>query len=377
MRLHVFSLPWTETTPEYLSCAYTQKVVKFCQMMMSLDHEVILYAGQNNEAPCTDHHPVITAKERKRWFGDDRLGISVDPTITWDPHSEPWTTMNGRIISLIANADKHDILCPVSGGCQHLVSQARPEMTVAEWAIGYEGVVTNNTWHWCFESQAWMHYIYAKQDVVNGRWYDTVIPNSFDPDDFEFQPTGGDYLLYMGRVIGRKGVQHAADIAKAAGMRLVVAGPGAKQKGKRVVSDEVNVEGEYAGVADKQTRSELLGGAAALLAPTLYIEPFGGVAVEAMLCGTPAVTTDWGAFPGTVKEGVSGARFRTIPEGVEAVNRATQLDRHGIREWAERYSIWNVRDEYDAWLRRLDGLWCDGRGVGDFYGHGARELVPA
>lgn len=38
-RFHVLTLPHTQVTAEYVACAYTQKIRKFCQMMMGLDHE--------------------------------------------------------------------------------------------------------------------------------------------------------------------------------------------------------------------------------------------------------------------------------------------------------------------------------------------------
>lgn len=366
MRLHVPSLPWTQTTPAYLSCAYTQKVVKFCRMMMSLGHEVILYAGVDNEAPCTEHHVVVPEDDRLLWYGGERWLPTQHARISWDPLTPPWTTMNSRVVELMRQGtlvDEHaDVICLISGFCQNDIALAWPDTQVAEWGIGYEGVVPNA--HWCFESYAWMHYVYAKQGMVNGRWYDVVIPNSFDPADFRLGDGDGGYLLYLGRMVYRKGPLVAAQIAQRLGMHLVCAGPGAdKVMGGGWRSEEEWVQGDhitYVGTVDAAHRADLLAGAAALLAPTLYIEPFGGVAVEAMLSGTPVVATPWGAFPETVRPGVSGYLFSTLAEGTAAVQAALELDRVGVRRWANRYSIWNVRDEYQRWLENVTGLRGEG-----------------
>jgi glycosyltransferase involved in cell wall biosynthesis len=104
-----------------------------------------------------------------------------------------------------------------------------------------------------------------------------------------------------------------------------------------------------------------MAGAVALLAPTLYIEPFGGVAVEAMLSGTPAITSDFGAFTETVETGRTGFRFRTLAEGAQAVGAATTIDPLGARERAvERFAMENVAPAYLRVLERLEGLYGAG-----------------
>lgn len=54
MRFHLPAFPHTETTAKYVNCAFTQKVVKFSKMMMARGHEVFLYGGATNDAPCTE-----------------------------------------------------------------------------------------------------------------------------------------------------------------------------------------------------------------------------------------------------------------------------------------------------------------------------------
>ncbi len=65
MRFHVVNLPHTQTTKEFLPCAYTQKVRNFCRMMMSLGHEVFLYGSEENDAPCTEFITCIRKDEQR------------------------------------------------------------------------------------------------------------------------------------------------------------------------------------------------------------------------------------------------------------------------------------------------------------------------
>lgn len=65
MRFHVISLPHTQTTKEYINCAYTEKVRRFCIMMKSLGHTVYLYASEDNEAPVDELITCITKQGRQ------------------------------------------------------------------------------------------------------------------------------------------------------------------------------------------------------------------------------------------------------------------------------------------------------------------------
>jgi glycosyltransferase involved in cell wall biosynthesis len=156
-----------------------------------------------------------------------------------------------------------------------------------------------------------------------------------------------------------------------AGRKLLIAGSGVTHaEPGRIKGDHVVIEGdhvEYVGPVGVLERNELMGLAHALLAPTTYIEPFGAVAVEAQLCGTQAITTDWGAFTETV---ASPFRFTTLEEAVSAIRRAAELDPAATRAAAlSRYSLEAIAPLYDDWLRRLDSLWSDG-----WY---TRDLRPA
>jgi glycosyltransferase involved in cell wall biosynthesis len=351
MRFHVVALPHTQTTKYYGPCAYTQKVRRFCDMMMNLGHEVFLYASQDNEAKCTEFVTIVTKDEQREWFGDHDFHKEVF-NITWGPADAHWLVSNRRASEEIGRRKQpRDFLCLIAGTCQQQIARAHPDLMPVEFGVGYQGTFSD---YCVFESYAWMHAVYATHGGgaagARGRFYDCVIPNYYEVEDFPFSADKDDYFLYLGRLTESKGVRVAVDTCRRLGRRLVVAGQGQPPD-----------YGEFVGVVDTAQRGELMSRAAAVFVPTLYVEPFGGVHAEAMLCGTPVLTTDWGVFTETVQHGTTGFRCRTLAEFCHAAEEVGTLDYRAIRDYAvSRFATDVVALQYQRYFERLETLWGEG-----------------
>jgi glycosyltransferase involved in cell wall biosynthesis len=347
MRFHVVSLPHTNTTQDFICCAYTEKVRKFCRMMKERGHTVYLYAGTENEAPCDELITCISEEDRAALVGDKPY---VESGFNW--WTPPWTKFNDAAAHGIrARAQPEDFLCLIGGIAQKAIADAHPTMQAVEFGIGYGGVFAP---YRVFESYAWMHVCYGSTNTnphaLDGRWYDAVIPNYFEVESFPFSAEKDDYYLFIGRLTERKGFQIAADVCEKMDKRLVIAGGGTPP-----------TYGEHVGVVDAKRRGELMSRAKAVFVPTVYLEPFGGVAVEAMLCGTPVITTDWGAFTETVIQGVTGFRCRIESEFCSAVDKVGLLDPATIRAHAvDNYSLDVIARKYEDYFQRLLTLWGNG-----------------
>ena len=347
MRFHVISLPHTNTTKNFISCAYTEKVRRFCNMMKSLGHTVYLYAGTKNEAEVDEFITCISEEDRAEFVGDKHFA-----DVIFDANNKYWKIFNNKAIEEIGKRiEQKDFICIIGGICQKPIADAFPGNMSVEFGIGYTGVFSN---YRVFESYAWMHMIYsAWKDPysVDGRFFDTVIPGYLDPDMFPYQPNKDDYYFYIGRMINRKGVQIASETCKEIGARLILAGSGF----------DIPKYGEYIGPVGAEKRAELMGKAIATFAPTLYIEPFGNVVVEAQACGTPTITTDWGAFTETNIDGVTGYRCRTLDEFCRAAENVKSLDTYNIHKRAvELYSVDTIALKYDKYFGQLYTLWDKG-----------------
>jgi len=368
MRFHVIGLPHTQTHRRHCACAYTMKVLNFCRMMKSLGHEVVHYGAEGSQVECDEHVQTISLAEQLLLIGPHDYRRHTY-SVPWDHELPHWQLANSRtIVELLRRAQQRDFLCLIGGGAQKPIADAvtRAGVLPVEFGIGYTGTFAP---YRVFESYAHMHTLYGAAHPsgdTDGRFCDCVIPNYYDPEDFPAGEGRGGYFLYIGRLIRRKGIQIAVDTAGQLGARLLVAGQGCKEtQPGRIVADDGSVyeaEGlEYAGFADIRRRAQLMGAARAVFVPTLYLEPFGGVNAEAQFCGTPVITTDWGAFPETVEQARTGYRCRTLRQFVDAAQNVDRLNRHYIRTRAQqRWSMWNIRHRYQAYFEQLYDLWDAG-----------------
>lgn len=346
MRFHVVALPHTQVTKEFSGCAYTEKVRRFCIMMHDLGHEVYLYAGENVDAPVTKLITCISEERRAQAVGNGHYTQA-----SFDTEALHWRIFNTNVIRLMQrDLEPQDFICVIGGSAHKPIADAYPKHISVEFGVGYGGVFSK---YRVFESYAWMHSIYAgwkNPTTVDGQFYDTVIPGYLEPDMFPLGKGDGDYYLYIGRLIERKGYRIAQEVCERLGKRLILAGPG-PQDGY----------GEFVGSIGPEQRAELMGSAIATFAPTLYIEPFGNVVIEAQTCGTPTITTDWGAFTENNEHGVTGFRCRTLQEFINAAENVKTLDRARIREQAiAKYSLDVIGRKYEAYFQRLLTLWDKG-----------------
>ena len=104
---------------------------------------------------------------------------------------------------------------------------------------------------------------------------------------------------------------------------------------------------EVVGFADYETRKNLYRDAKGVLCLSKFLEPFGGVAVEAMLSGTPVISVDWGAFTETVQHGHTGYRVRSFEQLLFACRNIDRIDPDNCRTWAQNYSLDAIAPRYE------------------------------
>ncbi len=166
-----------------------------------------------------------------------------------------------------------------------------------------------------------------------------VIHHGLDLARFPYGPDGGDYLLALGRMNHDKGIDRAIDIARRAGMPLLIAAkmrePAEQRYFAEVIEPHLDDRIRYIGEVGHADKVRLLQGARALLNPIRWPEPFGLVMIEALACGTPVVTTNHGAAPEIVTHGETGFLSDDDAELVQAVLAAGGLSRAACRARAE------------------------------------------
>lgn len=186
--------------------------------------------------------------------------------------------------------------------------------------------------------------------------YAATIHHGIELSQFNFVGTPGDYLLFFGRIHPDKGTHQAIEVAKRAGIPLVIAG---------IVQDEEyfreqvepHIDGtsvRFVGAVGPAERNRLLGGARALLHLVSFAEPFGLSVVESLATGTPVIATPLGSMPELIRNGKTGFLVSGIDEAVLRVGQVDTLDRNVCRRDAvERFGADRMIDDYLALLAKI------------------------
>ena len=346
MRFHILGIPHTVTNKEYVACAYTQKVLKFGKMMKARGHEVIHYGHEESDLVCDEHVTVITNNDLDVSYGNHDWRNNF---FQFRNEDHAYSVFHNNAIREVGRRKKpNDFLLAFWGHGVRPVCDAHNDMIVVEPGIGYPDG------HWArwrvFESYS-MHAAVNGLDKVRActqDWYHTVIPNYFDKEDFVYSDQKDDYFLYLGRVYEGKGVHIAIEMTRAIGKRLVIAGQGnLLAMGYQEIPPHV----EILGYANTEMRKQLMSKAKALVIGSMYGEPFGGVVVEAMMSGTPVITTDWGAFPEINIHGYTGFRCRTFEDFKQAGLNIDSIKPANCRTWAENFSLEKVGAMYEKYFQ--------------------------
>lgn len=400
-RFHLVTLAHLPQSKEYMSCAFTQKNLKMAKMLTSLGHEVFFYGSEGSDVLdyCKGQPGIIHYIETHKLVdiaadygdGDNRFEIGYD----WknsdfrhdfnEIHKPSTNKFKENTIKHINKVKKPDDFLLLSQGSYQ--QEIRSEVGLylnCEFGIGYRGAMESN--FRAFESAYIQNFTYGSEHpraCINGSFYDRVIPNYFEPEDFEVGLNPKDYFLFIGRMIKRKGIITAAETCKALGKKLIIVGQGAKvhENGHLIPNEDPDFDlapgtWEYLGYADVAKRKELMSNAIATFTPTEYLECFAGTHVESRLSGTPVITTNFAVFGGTVENGLDGYRCDTLDDFVWAAKNIGKLDRALVRKRAERYLMENVRWDFQKWFDDLYDVYLSSVSDKPIGWHNIRESEP-
>ena len=368
MKLHLLGIPHTYTHPSFSCCAFTGKVLRFAPMMSSKEFQVIHYGNEGSVSGADEEVEILKTAEFLRLGGctpgEDQYGNAANVG------SALYKEFNGHLsVELEARVEPGDIIC-FPFGTAHLEAVTGPRCKQAYWVetgIGYRQAFAP---YRIYESNAWLNVHAGRENpngVVTGNDYWFTIPNYYDPDDW---PLGRipsvPRIAFMGRLNEDKGLRIIDEIAKRRpDVDFFLCGQGdptpwTKRKNTFAVSP-------FHG-APSEGRASYLGNSTAVICPTRYVEPFGGVAAEALLCGTPVIASAFGAFPEYIDGITNGYLCRTLDDWLKAIDNviAGNLDpRESIQEIArQKFSMWELAWDYKQAFEQISNL-----GKGGWY-HG-------
>src|SRR5579864_2178430 len=179
----------------------------------------------------------------------------------------------------------------------------------------------------------------SDSDRATGLNYLATVYNGIDLSLYPLQDSGGQDLIFLGRIHPDKGVHLAIEVARLSGMRLIIAGIVQDQTYFREQIkphlDDQNIL--YIGPVDVKGKNELFARARVLLHLNTIPERFGLVLVEANAAGVPVIAMDLGSCREVIKDGQTGFLVDNVTEAVRALERISEIDPRTCRSRVRQY----------------------------------------
>ena len=189
----------------------------------------------------------------------------------------------------------------------------------------------------------------SNSDRARGLNYLATVYNGIDLSLYPLQKSGGEDLIFLGRIHPDKGVHLAVAVARLSGLPLLIAGI---IQDKAYFRDQVEPYLDdtirYIGPVDVAGKNALFARARALLHLNTIPERFGLVLAEANAAGVPVIAMDLGSCREVIADGETGFLVNTVNQAVHALNRIQEIDRAACRGRVERYfSIDTMVEAYE------------------------------
>jgi glycosyltransferase involved in cell wall biosynthesis len=357
--IHALAVPHTVTHPDYSACAFTQKVLKFCEMFKgSTEYNVIHYGHPDSKTAAHVHVNVTSNEVLEKTYGNYDWRKSQFRHNSEDFAHKTFNANAGA--EILKRKKRGDLVLAFWSGTKAAcdIANADNDLIVVEPGIGSGWAFAQFR---CYESYP-LKGAYAGTEGVsrcNPHWYHRVVPNYFDARDFDATQERENYALFIGRLGVNKGLDIAIDACRRLGIRLKVAGQGGPEGiGLKEWPEHV----DFIGYADIQTRKELMAKAKFGFLLSTYWEPFGGTAVEMMLSGCVPITTDFGAMTEYIVDGTNGFRCNTMGDILRAIRNINRIDRAKMALFAfQNFSLNAVKPKFERAFSDFKDIW-NGKG---------------
>lgn len=370
--IHLLSPFMSPTSPEYCWDAYNMTTIKIAKMFHSRGHKVWFYGDSNSyqHVECDKHVSILNTCE----YDQIKKLTNNFTDLTYRTSGYNNNEANSRFDNL-----RRQVIGPVlnkkletnyqSGNIvlhmfdyTYLLTPGKNMTHVLASSMGGGDFLVNT----CFISKNWRDHVNGKikvnslgqkQDHEYVKDYQAKVKNEtivypwFDPDEYYLPETNINFkekntFLYLARVLPLKGILLFLEISKRLpNYNFIIYGECFSYDAEKKILqvDRKTASGEYndtfidlhdyanltyCGLADHKEKVRLLHRVTALIQPTQYQEPLGYNAIESMLCGTPVLASNFGAYTETIKHGVTGFLCNTPDEYVTAIENISQISPH-------------------------------------------------